>query len=69
MVRIGGDNSLHVSEIDYFVERRFPPLITLPVPGEEDVATIATVCGKVFADSYRPRHTASRGRVDLREAV
>ena len=53
-IRVGGDNSLHISEINYFVERAVPPteLVLPPVP-EEEARNTATIC-QLVADRLVP---------------
>ncbi|MHB8383422.1 MAG: acetyl-CoA hydrolase/transferase family protein [Candidatus Binataceae bacterium] len=47
-IHIGGDNQLHISEIDYFVERSFElPALALPVPSPDEQKIIDAVCGTV----------------------
>lgn len=53
-VRIGGDNSMHISEIDYFVERAVdPPELKAPPPPEEEQRAIATI-GAIVAKELIP---------------
>lgn len=48
LIRVGGDNQMHISEIDYFVERVIGfPDTPVPPPSEEEKRTTATVCGMV----------------------
>ena len=44
-IRIGGDNAMHVSEIDWFVERApdAPTLPALPSPSAEEQAIVGTI--------------------------
>ncbi|HKN14533.1 MAG TPA: acetyl-CoA hydrolase/transferase C-terminal domain-containing protein [Candidatus Binatus sp.] len=61
-IRVGGDNSIHISEIDYFVERTTElPEIKLPQPGEEEARNIATVCGMVAKELIPDRATVQIG--------
>ena len=61
-IRVGGDNSIHISEIDYFVERTMElPAIALPQPGEEEARNIATVCGMVAKEFIPDRATLQIG--------
>lgn len=61
-IRIGGDNSIHISEIDYFVERKLElPTIELPVPGAEEARNIATVCQMVAKELIPDRATLQIG--------
>ncbi|HTY55866.1 MAG TPA: acetyl-CoA hydrolase/transferase C-terminal domain-containing protein [Candidatus Binataceae bacterium] len=47
-IRTGGDNSIHLSEIDYFVERMQQPAeIVLPPASPEEARTTATICDLV----------------------
>lgn len=63
-VRIGGDNSLHISEIDWFVERPpDAPVISLtppPVP-EEERRTVEAICGAVARELIPDRATLQVG--------
>ena len=62
LVRIGGDNSIHISEIDYFVERTLQlPEITLPQPSAEEARNIATVCETVAKEMIPDRATLQIG--------
>ncbi|HVA76594.1 MAG TPA: acetyl-CoA hydrolase/transferase C-terminal domain-containing protein [Candidatus Binataceae bacterium] len=61
-IRIGGDNQLHISEIDYFVERTLElPDIKLPVPSPEEQKIIDTVCGLVASELIPDRATIQVG--------
>ena len=61
-IRVGGDNSIHISEINYFVERTIElPEINLPQPGEEEARNIATVCGTVAKELIPDRATIQIG--------
>jgi acyl-CoA hydrolase len=61
-IRVGGDNSIHISEIDYFVERTMElPEIVLPQPSEEEARNIATVCGMVAKQLIPDRATLQIG--------
>ena len=63
-VRIGGDNSLHISEIDWFVERTpdapVVPLTPPPVP-EEERRTVEAICGAVARELIPDRATLQVG--------
>jgi 4-hydroxybutyrate CoA-transferase len=63
-VRICGDNALHISEIDWFVERTpdapVPPLVPPPVPEEERV-TVEAICGAVARELIPDRATLQVG--------
>lgn len=53
-VRIGGDNSMPASEIDYFVERAVePPELKAPPPPEEEQRAIAAI-GEIVAKELIP---------------
>ncbi len=61
-VRIGGDNSIHVSEIDWFVERQIGfPEAPLPAPSAEEKATISTICQTVARELIPDRATIQIG--------
>lgn len=61
-IRIGGDNQLHISEIDCFVERTLElPEIALPVPSPEEQKIIDTVCGLVASELVPDRATIQVG--------
>ncbi len=64
LVRIGGDNSMHISEIDWFVERspELPglPLALPPVP-EEEQRLVATICETVAHELIPDRATLQVG--------
>jgi 4-hydroxybutyrate CoA-transferase len=63
-VRICGDNALHISEIDWFVERTpdapVPPLVPPPVP-EEERMTVEAICGAVARELIPDRATLQVG--------
>ena len=61
-IRVGGDNQMHISEIDYFVERAvdFPQVIG-PPPNPEEVAATATVCAMVAKEMIPNRATIQIG--------
>jgi 4-hydroxybutyrate CoA-transferase len=63
-VRICGDNALHISEIDWFVERTpdapVPPLLAPPVP-EEERMTVEAICGAVARELIPDRATLQVG--------
>ena len=62
MVRIGGDNSLHVSEIDYFVEQEIAlPELPLPIPSEEEKRVVSTICETVAREMVPDRATIQVG--------
>jgi 4-hydroxybutyrate CoA-transferase len=53
-VRIGGDNSMHVAEIGYFVERAAePPELKAPAPPADEQRAIATI-GAIVAKELIP---------------
>jgi acyl-CoA hydrolase len=64
LVRIGGDNSIHVSEIDWFVERspdaQTLPLKLPPVP-EQEQRIVATICDTVAHELIPDRATVQIG--------
>jgi len=61
-VRIGGDNSIHVSEIDWFVERQVAlPDTPLPQPSEEEKRIVATICQIVAKELVPDRATIQIG--------
>jgi len=59
-IRIGGDNSLHISEINWFVERTpdapVVPLTPPPVP-EEERRLVEAICGMVARELIPDRAT------------
>ncbi len=60
--RIGGDNQMHISEIDYFVERAVDfPAVILPPPSEEEARTTAIVCAMVAKELIPDRATIQVG--------
>jgi len=61
-IRVGGDNSIHISEIDYFVERTMElPEINLPVTSAEEARNIATVCQLVAKELIPDKATIQIG--------
>jgi 4-hydroxybutyrate CoA-transferase len=62
LIRVGGDNQMHLSEIDYFVEGVMPfPEAILPPPNEEEQRAIATVCATVAKEFVHDRDTIQIG--------
>jgi len=62
LIRVGGDNQMHFSEIDYLVEKAIDfPEGVLPQPNEEEQRTIATVCGLVAKEFVHDRDTIQVG--------
>jgi len=63
-VRIGGDNSLHISEVNWFVERAADapvmPLTPPPVP-EEERRIVEAICGTVARELIPDRATIQVG--------
>jgi 4-hydroxybutyrate CoA-transferase len=61
-IRVGGDNQMHLSEIDYFVERAvdFPQGI-LPPPNEDEQRAIETVCATIAKELVHDRDTLQIG--------
>jgi len=63
-VRIGGDNAIHVSEIDWFVERTpetpVVPLVAPPVP-EEEKRLVSAICEAVARQLIPDRATIQVG--------
>ncbi len=54
MVRIGGDNCLHISEIDYLVEQQIGlPELPLPIPSEDEKRVVNTI-GETVAHELVP---------------
>ncbi len=64
LMRIGGDNSMHISEIDWFVERSpeapVLPLKLPPVP-EEEKRIVGTICDTVAHELITDRATIQIG--------
>ncbi len=61
-IRVGGDNQMHFSEIDFFVERAMDfPTGILPPVNEEEQRAIATVCGTVAKEFVHDRDTIQIG--------
>jgi 4-hydroxybutyrate CoA-transferase len=61
-IRIGGDNAIHISEINYFVERTLElPAINLPIPSDEEARNTATVCQTVAKEFIPDRATLQIG--------
>jgi len=54
-IRVGGDNSMHISEIEWFVERSLdaPTLPPLPAPPEEEQRVVTTI-GQLVAHELIP---------------
>jgi 4-hydroxybutyrate CoA-transferase len=64
LVRIGGDNSMHISEVDWFVERSPDapslPLLLPPIP-EEEQRIVNTICETVAHELIPDRATIQIG--------
>jgi 4-hydroxybutyrate CoA-transferase len=62
-VRIGGDNSIHISEIEWFVERAAdaPTLRVPPVPREEEKRVVDAICATVARELIPDRATIQIG--------
>jgi 4-hydroxybutyrate CoA-transferase len=61
-IRIGGDNSMHISEIDYFVERTVGmPEIKAPPVSEEERQTVDTIGSMVASELIPDRATLQVG--------
>jgi 4-hydroxybutyrate CoA-transferase len=59
---VGGDNSMHVSEIDYFVEQAVePPTITPPPVSDDERRAIGTICALVAKELITDRATIQVG--------
>jgi 4-hydroxybutyrate CoA-transferase len=62
LIRVGGDNQMHLSEIDFFVEGVMPfPEAILPPPNAEEQRTIDTVCATVAKEFIHDRDTIQIG--------
>jgi 4-hydroxybutyrate CoA-transferase len=61
-IRVGGDNSMHISEIDYFVERTVGmPEINVPPVSEEERRTVDTIGALVASELIPDRATLQVG--------
>jgi 4-hydroxybutyrate CoA-transferase len=61
-IRVGGDNSMHISEIDYFVERTVGmPEIAVPPVSEEERHTVDTIGALVASELIHDRATIQIG--------
>jgi 4-hydroxybutyrate CoA-transferase len=61
-IRVGGDNSMHISEIDYFVERTVGmPEIKAPPVSEEEQRTVDTIGALVASELIPDRATLQVG--------
>jgi 4-hydroxybutyrate CoA-transferase len=63
LLRMAGDNSMHISEIDWFVERSpaAPALPKLPPAPEEEQRLVATICETVAHELIPDRATIQIG--------
>ena len=69
-IRVGGDNQIHISEVDWFVERVVPlPEITLPKPPAEEQRIIDTVCAMVAKELVPDRATIQIGVGSMSGAI
>ena len=63
-IRVGGDNSMHISEIDYFVERTIGmPEIAAPPASEEERRTVDTIGALVASELIPDRVTIQVGEI------
>jgi 4-hydroxybutyrate CoA-transferase len=62
-VRIGGDNSLHISEIEWFVERdpEAPSILSPPTPPEAETRVVDAICATVACELIPDRATIQIG--------
>ena len=61
-IRVGGDNAMHISEIDYFVERTAGmPEVAAPPASEEERRTVDTIGALVAAELISDRATIQVG--------
>jgi 4-hydroxybutyrate CoA-transferase len=69
-IRVGGDNQIHISEVDWFVERTITlPEIALPQPGEEEQKVIDTVCAMVAKEMVPDRASIQIGVGSMSGAI
>jgi len=70
LIRVGGDNQIHSSEVDWFVERIIaPPEVTLPQPSNEEKKIIDTVCAMVAKELVPDRATIQIGVGSMSGAI
>jgi len=70
LIRVGGDNQIHISEVDWFVERTIaPPEVSLPRPSEEEKKIIDTVCAMVAKELVPDRSTIQIGVGSMSGAI
>ena len=61
-IRTGGDNSIHISEINYFVERsQQPPELVLPPVPADEARNVETICELVAQTLVPDRATLQVG--------
>ncbi|MGO9603694.1 MAG: acetyl-CoA hydrolase/transferase family protein [Candidatus Binataceae bacterium] len=69
-IRVGGDNQIHISEVDWFVERKLVlPEIALPQPSPEEKTVIDTVCAMVAREMVPDRATIQIGVGSMSGAI
>jgi 4-hydroxybutyrate CoA-transferase len=69
-IRVGGDNQIHISEVDWFVERTITlPEIALPQPGAEEQKVIDTVCAMVARELVPNRASIQIGVGSMSGAI
>ncbi|HTR63685.1 MAG TPA: acetyl-CoA hydrolase/transferase C-terminal domain-containing protein [Candidatus Binataceae bacterium] len=69
-IRVGGDNQIHISEVDWFVERNITlPEISLPQPPAEEQKIIDTVCSMVAKEMVPDRATIQIGVGSMSGAI
>jgi 4-hydroxybutyrate CoA-transferase len=68
LIRTGGDNFLHVSEIDWLVEETRPLLVTTPPPPEEERGTVEVIA-EFAASLIRDGDTIQMGVGAISESI
>jgi len=69
-IRVGGDNQIHISEVDWFVERKLVlPKVAPPQPSPEEKSIIDTVCAMVAREMVPDRATIQIGVGSMSGAI
>ena len=60
-IRTGGENSVHVDEIDWFVEGQAPPALPIAPPSDEEVSQVEAICTTVAVELVNDGDTLQMG--------
>ncbi|MFP6622408.1 MAG: acetyl-CoA hydrolase/transferase C-terminal domain-containing protein [Myxococcota bacterium] len=60
-IRTGGENSVHIDEIDWFVEGQAPPAPPIAPPSDEEVSQVEAICTTVAVELVNDGDTLQMG--------